>query len=212
MGEFAIWHADGTGKTPCPEGYTELEGDMSLYGEGWMPYRGGEEKGGPPQPPRPRITESRRLAIPKIKQGQSGWCYAATSKIIDQYVKGNSLELWQYVQHYQVSQGHAAAATMGKDEIETTYGKLFGVETFRFAKRGPIAIELTEEIIHESLYRNNSPIVLGLGSHSYVMYGYDPKTQQILAWDPIAGDTEYGLSDLAFMFSGGQAEYFYNFM
>jgi hypothetical protein len=221
LGTFASWVPEGgKTKTPCPPGYTEVEGDPGLYGEGWLPYQEGHHDvgsgHGPGEregPKKPRlIKESKRLAISKLSQGEKGWCYAATSKIIDNYVARSNVPLWAYVQQYISTHGHPDAAKMNETEIRAQFGAQFGVETFLNTSHEPIATILTEEIVHTSLYLLNSPIVLALGNHSYVMYGYESDSGRLLLWDPLANEDvpEYTIDSLNDMYTG-QLEVYHGF-
>src|SRR5262249_38398221 len=149
------------------------------------------------------------LNIPRLTQEEKGWCYATTSKIIDQAVAGKSLEQWQYVQAYW-GKYESQARSLDREGIRKQYGDKFGIENYVYCKNEGKGTTLTKEIILESLYLVGSPILLGLAGHSYIMYGFRPEQQQALLWDPLSGkETEYTLAEIAEFFTGN-TEVFYS--
>jgi hypothetical protein len=221
LGTVAIWEGPESAKTACPTGYDEVFGERELYGPrgDWLPYRaptegisGGREKqsSGSEKQADVEFSGPKSLPISRLKQEEKGWCYATTSKIIDQAVAGQSLEQWQYVQTYW-GKHEAKAKSLDKEGIHRDYGDKFGIENYAYCKERGKGTALTKEIISESLYLVGSPLVLGLGGHSYIMYGYKPAQQQALLWDPLSGkQTDYTLAEISEFFQGN-TEVFYSF-
>jgi hypothetical protein len=207
-GQIAIWVQENSSevKTSCPEGYEEVEGTRELYGEGWQPYvepnQVGTSQGHTNTDDSP-MKGTKKLAIHKISQQEKGWCFAAVSKIVDGYVAKTNVPLWKYVQAFH-AKNNPGVSNMDEQTIREQFGNSYGLEFFLHTVKGDQNVMLTEDSIFQSLYLMDSPLVLGLGQHSYIMYGYDPTTKQLFLWDPLANAEVdyYTLASLNEMYMG----------
>ncbi len=123
------------------------------------------------------------VKISKLEQKGDGWCYATTSAIMRRALGEDEISQEDVVREYVTKVLDKDTSELSNEELLETYGKEYGVEQVDGYKFKMFSLETV--VTHLQL---GLPAIVGWGSHSVVVVGYDTETNVLEVYDPKSGE------------------------
>lgn len=146
------------------------------------PVTGGRSSSTPvPRPsPQPTRISLKTPKLAQVLQEEKGWCFAATALGLAKYLGKPTVPIWKLVAMVN------GQPTLDEKSVRAQYGDNYGLEERALEALGVTVARLPGLNLNNILdaLRSDRPVILAWGSHSRVVVGYDPSSDQLLAWDP----------------------------
>ena len=123
------------------------------------------------------------VKISQLEQKGDGWCYATTSAIMRRALGEDDITQEDVVREYITKVLDKDTSDLSDEELLKAYGEDYGVEQVDGYQFKMFSLETV--VTHLQL---GLPAIVGWGSHSVVVVGYDTETNVLEVYDPKSGE------------------------